>query len=84
MSELRTRADDLLDAAVVSASSGTPTPEEVLEIDRQNLLRLAESGGSSAARLGYPRTWNIYPDNGLYEEFREAWLRGYDAEEKAA
>lgn len=56
------------------------TPAEVLEIDRQNILAMAESGGRLAARIGKPREWNSYPDNGLHDEQREAWLRGYDAE----
>lgn len=55
-----------------------PTPTEVLEIDRRNALRMAEGSGRDAARIGTPRERNSYPDNGLYVEQREAWLRGYD------
>jgi hypothetical protein len=57
---------------------------DVLEQDRQFMLRIAEDAGGSAYRLGYPRTWSPYPDNGLHVEQREAWLRGYDAERAAA
>lgn len=62
----------------------TLTPAEVLEIDRQNVLKMAEGSGRAAARIGKPRHQNACPDNGLYVEQREAWLRGYDAEKGIA
>lgn len=52
---------------------------EVLEIDRHNVVAMAESAGRTARLLGHPRHWNNYPDNGLHEEQREAWFQGYDA-----
>lgn len=55
---------------------------EVLELDRQNVLRMADGAGRNSARLGTPRHMNPYPDNGLHVEQREAWFRAHDEETK--
>lgn len=60
------------------------TPLEVLETDRRNILAMAEDAGRISARLGTPRSRNAYPNNGLHDEQREAWLRGYDSEKESA
>lgn len=52
-----------------------------MNLSRSNLtiLELAYGAGRAAAQSGrYTREQNAYPNNGLHDEQRAEWLRGYD------